>query len=420
MPMLGTVPVLLSDAEAAMQRWRLRTRDFATGVGRGIAAARTELSRSDLLPATRKRIETSCDALDDNRSRILALLAEVGIQPAADDEGELESAEPTSAAGRASITDYYEQIHRDWGWQGSDDENRDALQTVEKLIGDDRDLGVIVVLGAGAGRLAYDVHHAYDAAKTILVDINPLLMCVAAQMGAGETVSLCEFPLIPRDIDNVHVLRHLRAPHGALRGWQPIVADAFALPLADASVNTVLTPWFIDQVPADARDAIGVAHRLLAPGGRWINFGPLIYPKDRTYSVRYTPSELLEIVSRSGFTIDHSEIYMAEFLRSPAAGFARIEQIVGFAATKNAAATSTDDPPQWLIAPHLPIPAFAGLADYVAPHVLLGHVAAMIDGTTSLATITQRVIHEHGIPPHVAKLGVPAAAAEIARACKSQ
>jgi hypothetical protein len=69
------------------------------------------------------------------------------------------------------------------------------------------------------------------------------------------------------------------------------------------------------------------------------------------------------------------------------------------------------------MAPHLPVPRFGGLNDYHASHPLLGHVASMIDGATSLATITERVSREHGILPAVAKLGVPAAAAEIARAC---
>ena len=409
-PMLGTVPVLLSDAEASLQRWRVRAREFALGVSRGIRAAETELKRPDLLPSTQKRIARACTALADNRVRLLSLLDEVGIRPAPTEEEELETDEVMSAAGRAGITEYYDQLHRDWGWPDDDSENTDAAEQALGAFGDAKP-GVLLVLGAGAGRLAYDVHRALSPRKTIALDINPLLCVACARIAGGGTVSLFEFPLIPRNIDTTHVLRDLRAPQAAGDGFITVLADAFAPPLADGTVDAVLTPWFIDQVPADARDAIGVVHRLLKPGGRWVNFGPLVYPKDRAFGVRYTQSELLELVGVSGFKVGSARTSMMDFLCSPAAGYSRTEQVLTFAADKQKNA----DPDQWLLAPHLPIPRFAGLDDYKPTHPLLGHVAAMIDGKTSLEVITQRVIREHGIPTAVAKLGVPAAAAEIAK-----
>lgn len=412
-PRLGDVPVLVPDAEAAMQRWRLRTRQFAAGVAEGVASARAELARVDLLPSTRERIARSCDALADNRERVLTLLADAGIVPAGDGEGELETDERASAAGYRSITEYYEQLHRDWSWGDDGAENAVASSRAREALGDEP-LGVVVVLGSGACRLAYDLHHATSPAASIAIDINPLSSIVAAKMVRGERLSLYEFPLIPRDIGEVHVLRELSAPHGAVDGLHVVVADAFLAPLADGAADTVVTPWFIDQVPDDARDAIGVVHRLLKPGGRWLNFGPLIYPKDRPYRARYTPSELVELIALSGFDVVSSRLDMLEFLRSPSAGFARIEQVMTSLAVKQAGVEGE----AWLIAPHLPVPRFDGLATYRAPHPLLGYVAAMIDGRASLREITRRVIREHAIPKAVAEPGVPAAAAEIARHCR--
>lgn len=424
-PQLGDVPVLVPDAEAAMQRWRLRTRQFATGVDHGVASARAELARVDLLPSTRERIRRSCDALTDNRGRVLTLLADAGLAPADDGEGELETDEQASAAGYRSITDYYEQLHRDWSWGPEGTENELSFERAREALREGP-LGVVVVLGSGAGRLAYDLHHATTPTASIALDINPLLSIVASKIVNGETVSLHEFPLIPRDLEQVHLLRELRAPHGALEGLHLIIADAFAAPLADGVADTVITPWFIDQVPDDARDAIGVVYRLLKPGGRWLNFGPLIYPKGRPYRARYTPTEMLELIALSGFELASSRLDMMEFLRSPSAGFARIEQVMTTVAKRRAAAPSSDGPPPeggiapWLIAPHLPVPRFAGLDAYRAAHPLIGHVAAMIDGQTSLREITRRVIREHAIPTAVAEPGVPAAAAEIARHCRGE
>jgi hypothetical protein len=412
-PRVGGIPVLAADADAAIQRWRIRTREFVAGVEAGIKAAQIELSRPDLLQATRDRIERSCEALANNRARLLAILSDAGIEPAADDEGELHSEAHGSALGRGGITAFYEQIHRDWGWPADHVENTEALARVVEAM-TVREPRAVVVLGAGAGRLAYDLHRAAAAQCTVALDINPLLSIIASRVARGETVALYEFPLIPRDLASTQVERNLAAPHGGVEGFLPVIADAFAAPLPDGCADVVLTPWFIDQVPADARDAIGVVHRLLADGGEWINFGPLIYPKERSFGVRYTATELLELVSLGGFEMEHMRSDMAEFLRSPAAGFARIEQVHTFRARKR---EGSGDEASWLLAPHLPVPRFDGLDDYVPTHPLLGHVAQMIDGRASLQTIERRVIREHGIPPAVAKLGVPAAAAAIAKAC---
>ncbi len=407
-----------------MQRWRVRARQFARGVTEGIQQARAELERRDLLPSTRQRIERSVAALEDNRDRVLALLADAGIRPAATEDGELHTEERASAAGHPGIAEYYEQLHRDWAWGTEGAENKRALERIAAVLGEDRELGVVVVLGAGAGRLAYDVQLAFAPPVTVALDINPLLSLVAAKMALGETLSLYEFPLIPRDLEHTQVLRELRAPRGPARGLSVVVADAFRAPLAAATVDTVITPWFVDQVPADFREAVALAHHLLAPGGRWINHGPLIYPKHRPYATRYTPTEVFELVTHGGFEVGAHHTEMLEFLRSPASGFARLEQVLTWVANKRplpAVANETVEVdaaiPSWLVCHHLPVPRFDGLEGYAAPHPLLGYVAQMIDGETPLRAITGRVVSEHGVTARVAAVGVPAAAEAIWRAC---
>jgi Methyltransferase domain len=55
-----------------------------------------------------------------------------------------------------------------------------------------------------------------------------------------------------------------------------VLADGLDPPFADASFDTVLTPWFIDQVPDDVRLLTGAIHRVLKPSGCWVNHGPLL------------------------------------------------------------------------------------------------------------------------------------------------
>src|SRR5690606_32530422 len=68
---------------------------------------------------------------------------------------------------------YYPIVHRDWAWDG--DENAVSLDLVRDAL-DGRAPGRTLVLGAGAGRLAYDVHRHLAPAATIALDFNPLLV----------------------------------------------------------------------------------------------------------------------------------------------------------------------------------------------------------------------------------------------------
>ncbi len=58
--------------------------------------------------------------------------------------------------------------------------------------------GKVLVLGAGAGRLAYDLHMRTTAALTAVLDFNPLLLIVAERVTRGDSLELYEFPLAPR------------------------------------------------------------------------------------------------------------------------------------------------------------------------------------------------------------------------------
>lgn len=328
-PSLGGVPVLLVDAEAAVRRWRVRVREFGERVDEGIRRTRAELGEGELLASTRSRIERTCDALADNRARVLALLSEAGLPPANDETAFVGGSH--SGAGHGAITEYYELLHRDWAWEDAD-ENRHACEAVGAALGDGP--GLTVVLGAGACRLAHDLVEV--GATVVAVDINPLLAVVAKRVTAGETIELYEFPLIPRDIEVTSVLRSLRAPRP--RELTIVLADAFRLPFVAGRVDTVVTPWFIDQVPSDVDTFLPVVHRLLRPGGRWIHHGPLIYPKGRPARTQYTPTELVELTERAGFEVVSCVREMRAFLRSPANAFARIEQVITLAAKKKLAA----------------------------------------------------------------------------------
>ena len=78
-------------------------------------------------------------------------------------------------------------------------------------------------------------------------------------------------------------------------GLALIYADALQPPFAPASIDAVVTSWFIDVARADVRTTAAAINRVLRPGGVWVNLGPLRF--HAVQSRAYTIEEVLDVVS---------------------------------------------------------------------------------------------------------------------------
>jgi hypothetical protein len=95
------------------------------------------------------------------------------------------------------------------------------------------------------------------------------------------------------------------------------LGDAHRLPFAAESFDTIVTPWLIDILPERFDHFALRVNAMLAPQGRWINFGSLNF-QDARPSQRYGVEECREILGDSGFDdpiIDNSTI---PYMCSPA------------------------------------------------------------------------------------------------------
>jgi SAM-dependent methyltransferase len=412
-PSVGGIPCVLADPGATLSQWRFRLHEAVTSIDDSRERILAELAGESMREPTRRRLTRLRDALAVHRERILAIMHEAGIDPAA-----RTVPEGPSVPGEASITSYYHQLHRDWGWRDDETvENRAALAAVSAMIGD-RPLGRMLVLGAGAARLARDVHAAHCGSFTIALDINPLPLVVAARVLAGERVPMIEFPLSPRGLEQVAVDRELMTDAPPVRGFHPMFADGLDPPFPDCTFDTVLTPWFIDQVPPDMAALFPAIHRVLKPGGTWLNHGPLVYHPNHTLLVhRYRADEVLELVAASGFAIEGHAYDRLLYMQSPACAQGRTEMVLSFRARRiERVQHAVREPPAWLREHTLPVPLLAGLERYVAPHPLFAAVAALVDGRRSIADIAAVLVAKHGLPEAAAAGGVQACLAEIWRA----
>ena len=367
-PTLGGVPCLLPEANRWRASWRLQLDELTRAGEETVSMFEKELRKPALLANTRLRLETQIALTRKTLAEVVAI-----IEPAAGP-----SVDDALPAPRIDPLNTFHYLHRDWA---ETTENGNALGCVERVL-DAAPLGRLLVLGAGAGRLAYDLHVTRRASLTVAIDIDPLVSLVAQKMASGERIELTEARSNATEMTRFGALRTLQAPAGAVERFHVLLANGLQPPVRDHMFDTVLTPWFIDVVPADLRDFMSVLSRVLVPGGRWLNYGPLLFPPSRPAAYRYAREEVAEIAQAAGFDITRETDELVRFAYSPLAARGRLEHCIAFSARKG--------PPRadaWLQIPHLPIPDFPGRAELRHESAACSAIIALIDGQRSINDI---------------------------------
>ena len=287
------------------------------------------------------------------------------------------------------IQTYYANIHRDWCW--GDIENEASINAIKAIAseGDARVLGDTLILGAGACRLAYDIHMQLDTAQTIAMDFNPLLLLVAKSVMQGDEPALYEFPLAPKSLEDFAVLRKLSAPQPVRENFHLVFGDARRPPFAAASFDTVVTPWIIDIVNETLPNQAARINKLLKPGGRWINFGSLAFDHPER-ACRYSAEETLAIVAEAGFAPPHSAEQTIPYMCSPASRHGRQESVFTFSASKTGdvnAPARHKALPDWIVTGKEPVPLLQSFRSQAMSTQIYSYVMSLIDGKRTIADI---------------------------------
>lgn len=325
-PRVAGIPVLLPSAEQHVALWQRQL---------GLLLERGE---STLTALTDAAGEPSLDAA--TRARLSALGCAVKAQ--VDDVARiLEPAlggalTPAGGGLPRGVVEYIGLLYRDWGWSSVGyRENEPALAELERLLRG-RELGRMLVFGAGACGLAYELHVRHGAYETVALDIDPYLLVIAERVVRGESVRLTEASLKWIDASDVSRQWQLKAESGPLgrEAFRCVFADGLAPPFAHESFDTVVTPWFIDQVPRDLPAFIRTLRELLRPGGCWLNQGPLVYPEQMPFERRYARQELFDLARATGLEVDDWSRTSQRYLVSPLTGNGKIESVLSFVATR--------------------------------------------------------------------------------------
>ncbi len=381
-PDLGGVPWLFAEPVAALAEWRTRMHRLLRQWEADAARTARSLKSTDLHPLTRTRLEHLVGAQRAHLGELATLLAPLNL-------GEIGTALETHLALRTRIpptqglTTYYANLHRDWCWGTAENEASFDLVAgaLPPLAG-----GRILVLGSGAGRLAYDLHTRLEPSLTVALDVNPLLSLATQQITRGARIELHEFPLAPRRLEDIAVRRELAAPAAVREGFHCVLADALRAPFALDAFDAVVTPWFVDIVDEDLRVLAQRINRLLRPDGTWVTFGSLRFAQvdpALCFSVR----EAAALIGATGFSAPNVVESTIPYMCSPASRHGRNEETVTLSATKTkrvAAPPRQSALPEWLIQTNKPIPQIDSFKVQATTTQIYAFIMSLIDGRRSL------------------------------------
>jgi len=393
-PVIGEIPWLFPEPRQALADWRGRLGMLSQHLASEAAAMLSATAGKEAGQATRRRLEHVAAAYDDQVRRLAALLAPLGL----DQSGMSEATHRgigTRLPLEQGLTNYYVNLQRDWAW--GEEENAAGLgEIVAVLGGDARGLGRTLVQGAGAGRLAYDLHQRGDAPLTVATDFNPLLLFVAREMFAGRSLELYEFPIAPRNVEDHAVLRRLSSPSAGRAGLELMAADALQAPFADAAFDTVVTPWFVDIIGEPFARVAARVNLLLKPGGRWINSGSLSFSR-AAHADRIGLEEALEIMPHAGFTDVRVREGTLPYMRSPASRHSRLESVVTWVARKSGPAAELPRArvlPDWLLQPDRPVPRTRAFEMQAISSRVHAFLLAMINGERSMRDMARMLVEQ--------------------------
>ena len=398
---IDDIPWLFAEPDSALSEWRNRLHFELQRLAREAQLLQAELAENDLLPQTKKRLELQMQASVEHRQALQRLLAPIDVQPMqASYESHL--ALRTRLPRDQGLHTYYANVHRDWVW--GETENASSLNEVREALNARKDCGEVLgdtlVLGAGACRLAYDLHMSFGAERTVAMDFNPLLLLIAKAVMHGEHLELHEFPIAPRSTGDFAVLRKLSAPAPVRDGFSLVLGDVLRAPFRPGSFDTVVTPWLIDIVSEDLTTLASRINRLLKTGGRWVNFGSLAFEHSE-HARRYGPEETIAIVEQSGFAPPYVREETIPYMCSPASRHGRRERAFTFAAAKTADVTTPPRYkalPDWIVTGKEAVPLTTSFRTQALSTRIHSYIMSLIDGRRTIEEMA-KILEQQKLMP---------------------
>jgi hypothetical protein len=251
----------------------------------------------------------------------------------------------------------------------------------------------LLVLGAGAGRLAYDLHQTLRPALTVAVDLNPLLTYVGYRVCLGDVVELTEFPLAPLTAEQAAIPRSLKAPEPARPGLLFALADIMRPPFRPGTFDLVVTPWLLDVIEGGAAPVLARVNHLLADGGMWINHGSVAF-QNSDPALRLTLEELSCLAEEMGFQPTANREATLPYMNCPDSRHGRTELVSTSSALKVVSLKKPEKHralPDWIVGGKCPVPALPAFQTQAMSTRVHAFIMSLIDGRRSLKDMAREM-----------------------------
>ncbi len=388
-PVVGGLPWLLPNPGNSILDWGGKLHHFSQVLAHEIKALEQEIQRANIRTTTVQRLQLLLEGKQAFLRRVAELMMPVVATPVASKS--VYEALRDKAPNTQNLLSYEANLYRDWAW--GEEENTLTANIVLEHISENRRC---LVLGAGAGRLAYDLHVQSSAALTVATDINPLLLLAAKHILEGNELAIHEFPLHPKtesDVAVLHTIKGCKSPDN----FHLLFSDATKPSFQHACFDTVVTPWFVDIQPLEFSRFIKQLNQYVPVGGTWVNFGSLVFNQNRD-AYCYAIDEVKEIANEQGFTIEKIDQHEIPYLKSPHNAGYRMENIWAWKAVKHKDVSALSSPqvlPGWLLDPTQPVPKAEYLEQFAFTYRIYAQLAAEVDGRTSIEKIGKKLAKQN-------------------------
>jgi len=208
-----------------------------------------------------------------------------------------------------NVVTSFAHIVRDWTKEGSEERKQvfppilDALKRSFANIDGEKK---VLVPGSGLGRLAHEIANqsgfAVDACE---LDYNAIL-AYHYVLNSSSPLEHTFYPFVTQwTHQSKSTLRFtpIRFPDVLPASHVRLIEGDFLIEFPESEVyDAIVTLFFID-IGENIIDFLSTIHRLLKPGGLWINLGPFKWGSHT--QMQPSAEEVLELANMIGFDIDH-------------------------------------------------------------------------------------------------------------------
>ena len=314
-----SVPFVFKNNFSAFLQWSIKFENFKISRLQTIDQLQKAENTVDLNVLTQNRLALQKKAYQNQLSQIETLLSEFGFSK---QQGNTQAILQHRVPSQQHFDSYFKNIFRDWAW--GEEENKIYSDCLKKLT---LNKGKVLIVGGGAGRLAYDLAQQKPEVEIIQIDINPLLSLIAHKICNAETIELCEISQFPMSTNDVAISHLLKTPTPVAPSQiQFVVGDISDHPFKDQQFDAIICPWVIDIISENFADFAKRLNFLLKPQGELLIFGPLSFEKQSAQH-KLTAEEVVQVLQESGFKNLTTQKLKVPYLHSPIEALIRHETI---------------------------------------------------------------------------------------------